>query len=109
MPPQVIGTTMHRTVPAGLMFLALTSPAIAQTRIDAISTNFHWLGPNDKIVVDRYDDPKVPNVSCYMSRAETGGVKGGVGNSGQPGTAGQGGQPGSTGDYGLCAFETVTN
>ena len=25
------------------------------------------------LVVDRYDDPKVPNVSCYLSRAETGG------------------------------------
>ena len=75
---------MHRTVSAGLMFLALTSPAIAQTRIDAISTNFRWLGPNDKIVVDRYDDPKVPNVSCYLSRAETGGVKGGVGLAEDP-------------------------
>ena len=26
--------------------------------------------------IDRYDDPDVPNVSCYVSRAETGGIKG---------------------------------
>ena len=50
---------------------AFTSMVHAQTRITAIGTQFRWLGPNDKIVVERYDDPKVPNVSCYMSRAET--------------------------------------
>jgi CreA protein len=57
----------------------LALPASAQTRIDAINTIFRWLGPDDKIVVERYDDPKVSNVSCYMSRAETGGIKGGLG------------------------------
>ena len=56
----------------------------AQTRIDEMSTAFRWLGPNDKIVVDRYDDPKVGNVSCYLSRAETGGVKGGLGFAEDP-------------------------
>ncbi len=62
-------------------FSGAVSPgaAQAQTRIDDISFSFRWLGPNDKIVVERYDDPKVPNVSCYLSRAETGGVKGGLG------------------------------
>src|SRR3954449_8146785 len=59
--------------------IVLASPSNSQTRIDAISTNFRWLGPNDKIVVERYDDPKVSNVSCYMSRADTGGIKGGLG------------------------------
>src|SRR3954447_23381135 len=54
-------------------------PGHAQTQIDAISTNFRWVGPNDKIVVERYDDPKVANVSCYMSRADTGGIKGVLG------------------------------
>jgi CreA protein len=58
--------------------------AHAQTRIDSISTQFRWLGPNDKIVVERYDDPKVPNVSCYLSRAETGGIKGGLGFAEDP-------------------------
>jgi CreA protein len=72
-----------RYILAGLL---LTLPCIghAQTRIDEMSTNFRWLGPNDKIVVDRYDDPKVANVSCYLSRAETGGVKGGLGLAEDP-------------------------
>jgi CreA protein len=64
--------------------LFLTVAAHAQTRIDSIATNFRWLGPNDKIVVERYDDPKVANVSCYLSRAETGGIKGGIGIAEDP-------------------------
>src|SRR5258708_28767823 len=64
--------------------IALTIPVCAQTRIDAINTNFRWLGPDDKIIVERYDDPKVANVSCYLSRAETGGIKGGVGLAEDP-------------------------
>jgi CreA protein len=66
------------------LLLILAGSARAQTRIDEMSTTFRWLGPNDKVVVDRYDDPKVPNVSCYLSRAETGGVKGGLGFAEDP-------------------------
>jgi CreA protein len=44
-----------------------------------VSTRFRLLGPNDRIVVDGFDDPKVKGVSCHISRAVTGGIKGGVG------------------------------
>jgi CreA protein len=44
-----------------------------------INTHFRWLGPNDKIVVDGFDDPKVQGVACHISRAQTGGVKGAMG------------------------------
>jgi CreA protein len=37
----------------------------------SVSTNFRWLGPNDKIVVDGFDDPKVQGVACHISRAQT--------------------------------------
>ena len=72
-----------------LLFLTLTGlflapRAFGQTRIDDISFSFRWRGPNDTIVVERYDDPKVPNVSCYLSRAETGGIKGGLGLAEDP-------------------------
>ncbi len=66
------------------LFVMMTGSAFAQTQIDAISTTFRWLGPNDKIVVERYDDPRVGNVSCYLSRAETGGIKGGLGFAEDP-------------------------
>src|SRR3954453_10900493 len=67
-----------------VVLMMLSGAAFAQTRIDSINTNFRWLGPDDKIVVERYDDPKVPNVSCYLSRAETGGIKGGLGFAEDP-------------------------
>jgi CreA protein len=47
--------------------------------VGAISTNFRLIGPNDKIVVDGFDDPKVQGVACHLSRAQTGGLKGEVG------------------------------
>lgn len=67
-----------------LAFLVLATPCVAQTRIGSISTNFRWLGPNDKIVIERYDDPRVANVSCYVSRAATGGIEGGLGFAEDP-------------------------
>ena len=45
----------------------------------SVSTRFHLFGPNDKIVVDGFDDPKVEGVACHISRAQTGGLKGGFG------------------------------
>ena len=44
-----------------------------------VSTNFRWLGPNDRIAVDGFDDPKVQGVACHISRAVTGGIKGALG------------------------------
>jgi len=65
-------------------FAAVAIPAAAQTRIGSINTNFRWLGPDDKIVIERYDDPRIANVSCYLSRAQTGGVAGGIGLAEDP-------------------------
>lgn len=75
---------MQRLVLTAIAGLLVATLAHAQTRIDSINTNFRWLGPDDKIIVERYDDPRVQNVSCYMSRAETGGIKGGIGIAEDP-------------------------
>ena len=75
---------MHRLLLAAIAVLLSASAVRAQTRINSINTNFRWLGPDDRIVVERYDDPRVGNVSCYMSRAETGGIKGGLGVAEDP-------------------------
>ena len=61
-----------------LSLLMLPGVALADT-IGEVSTVFKWVGPNDKIVVEAFDDPKVSGVTCYLSRAKTGGVKGGLG------------------------------
>jgi CreA protein len=44
-----------------------------------VSTHFRLLGPNDRIAVDGFDDPKVQGVACHISRAVTGGIKGALG------------------------------
>ena len=58
--------------------LSLTVPARAEP-IGDVNTAFQWIGPDHKIVVEAYDDPKVAGVTCYVSRAKTGGVKGALG------------------------------
>lgn len=58
--------------------LAVAQPVGAQ-QIGEVSTVFRFLGKNDRIVVEGYDDPKVKGVTCYVSRARTGGIKGSVG------------------------------
>ncbi|MCA1909157.1 MAG: CreA family protein [Magnetospirillum sp.] len=47
--------------------------------IGSVSTVFKMLGPNDKIVIEAFDDPKVSGVTCYLSRAKKGGISGGLG------------------------------
>ena len=53
-------------------------------RIGNVDTTFRVMGRNDRVVIERYDDPKVDGVSCYVSRAETGGVKGSLGLATDP-------------------------
>lgn len=48
-------------------------------RVGEVDTVFKLIGPDHKIVVDAHDDPKVDGVTCYVSRAQTGGIKGAVG------------------------------
>ena len=47
--------------------------------VGSVDTVFKLIGPDHKIVVDAYDDPKVSGVTCYVSRAKTGGIKGAMG------------------------------
>ena len=58
--------------------LALAWPAVAE-RVGEVDTVFKLIGPDHKIVIDAYDDPKVRGVTCYVSRAKTGGITGGLG------------------------------
>ena len=74
-----------RTISAAVILASLaTLPALAQERVGEVSTTFRMVGPNDKVVIERYDDPKVENASCYVSRAETGGLSGWVGLAEDP-------------------------
>ncbi len=67
-------------VPA--LLLATLSGAHAE-QIGSVDTVFKMFGPDHKIVVEAFDDPDVKNVTCYISRAKTGGIKGGHGAGGR--------------------------
>ena len=44
-----------------------------------MDTAFKLLGANHSIVIEAFDDPKIKGVSCHLSRAKTGGIKGTLG------------------------------
>lgn len=67
-----------RAVFLGLAVSAAAAGAQAEP-IGEVDTVFKFIGPDHKIVVDAYDDPGVAGVTCYVSRAKTGGVKGALG------------------------------
>ncbi|KNC89306.1 protein CreA [Trabulsiella odontotermitis] len=59
--------------------LCVMGQAAHAEQIGSVDTVFKMFGPDHKIVVEAFDDPDVKNVTCYLSRAKTGGIKGGLG------------------------------
>jgi CreA protein len=64
---------------AAACVLALCTSAACAQAIGEVDTVFQLFGPDHKIVVEAFDDPGVNGVTCYVSRAKTGGIKGGLG------------------------------
>lgn len=62
-----------------LPVLLLAGLPLSAEEIGSVNTVFKLVGPDHKIVIDAFDDPDVPGVACYVSRAKTGGVKGALG------------------------------
>lgn len=62
----------------GLMSL-MCSMNIHAEEIGSVDTAFKLVGANHKIIIEAFDDPVVQGVSCYISRAKTGGIKGSLG------------------------------
>ena len=62
-----------------MLFIAAASLSVNAEPVGEVDTAFKLIGPDHKIVVDAYDDPKVTGITCYVSRAKTGGITGAVG------------------------------
>ncbi|MEL0586990.1 MAG: CreA family protein [Candidatus Thiodiazotropha sp. (ex. Lucinoma kazani)] len=62
-----------------LVLLILFSSQLHAETLGQVNTKFRVLGPNDKIIIEAFDDPAVSGVTCYLSRAKTGGVGGAMG------------------------------
>ena len=62
---------------ATLLALGLALPGVvAAETVGHVDTAFKLIGRNHQVVVEAFDDPSVRGVSCYVSRARTGGLKG---------------------------------
>jgi CreA protein len=74
---------VSRLLAVALVGAVLPALALAE-EVGCLSTTFRFLGPNDKVCVSAFDDPKVSGVACHISHARTGGVKGGLGFAEDP-------------------------
>ncbi|MDH5666838.1 MAG: CreA family protein, partial [Nitrospira sp.] len=36
--------------------------------VGSVDTKFKMLGPDHKIVIEAFDDPKIEGITCYLSR-----------------------------------------
>jgi len=68
----------HRCLPALILVAGLVS-SVGAEEIGHVDTVWKIIGPDHKIKIEAFDDPKVPGVACHISRAVTGGISGAVG------------------------------
>lgn len=64
-------------------FSAISLPAAAE-EIGCATTSWKLIGANHRVCIYAYDDPKIPGVTCHVSQARTGGVKGSLGLAEDP-------------------------
>jgi len=75
---------MRKFIIAIGVILGFNSIVASAEEIGSVSTVFKMLGPNHKIVIEAFDDPDIPGVSCWLSRPKTGGISGGLGLAEDP-------------------------
>jgi CreA protein len=68
---------------SALLLVAFALPLAAE-EIDCVTTSWKLIGANHRICVYAYDDPKIPGVTCHVSQARTGGIKGSLGVAEDP-------------------------
>ena len=71
---------MKTTILVTTLFCCTTIVSASQAEeIGSVDTEFKFFGPDHKIVVEAFDDPKIEGITCYLSRSKKGGLKGMVG------------------------------
>lgn len=70
--------TRFLSMALGLSLCVMSAVSMAE-EIGSVDTSFKWVGPDNKIVVQAFDDPEVTGIACYLSSAKTGGISGGLG------------------------------
>lgn len=62
-----------------ICLLLAVSACSKSNEIGEVSTKFNFFSTNDTIIVEAFDDPDIDGISCFLSRAKTGGISGMVG------------------------------
>lgn len=62
-----------------VLALAVLPASVRAEEVGCVSTVWKMVGPDHKICVDAFEDPKVDGVVCHVSRARTGGISGALG------------------------------
>lgn len=67
-----------------LPLLAAFSLNASAEEVSCVTTAWKLIGANHRVCVYAFDDPKVPGVTCHVSQAKTGGIKGSIGLAEDP-------------------------
>ena len=72
---------MKKLTKYAILTFLFANPVFASDseQIGEVSTEFKLFGPNHKIIIEAFEDPKIEGISCYLSRPKTGGISGGLG------------------------------
>ena len=66
-----------------LILATLTLSAGAE-EVGCITTSWKLIGANHRVCIYAFDDPDIPGVTCHVSQAKTGGIKGSFGLAEDP-------------------------
>lgn len=64
--------------------LAMFCMPVFAEQVGCVTTEWKMVGANHRVCVESFPDPKVPGVTCHVSQARTGGVKGSFGLAQDP-------------------------
>jgi CreA protein len=72
---------LYGTIGVLLIGLASLITSCGRNRhvVGSLNTEFKLIGPDHKIIVESYDDPKIQGITVFVSKSQTGGVKGALG------------------------------
>lgn len=66
---------------SALVGIATVSASCGHRRhiVGSVNTEFNLIGPDHKIVIESYDDPKIDGITVFISKSQMGGIKGALG------------------------------
>ena len=83
-PTNDIMPTLRAFLPLAFAAALAAAPFAHADEVGCVTTAWKLVGANHRICVEAFSDPRVPGVTCHVSQARTGGVKGSFGLAEDP-------------------------